>query len=288
MDGFIVLEVVMQGIMLGAIYGLIGLGITMVFSTTGLLNFAHGDFMAIAMYTCYALFHYFGLDPYITMFINIPLLFALGLFVYFFLFGRVLKAEILMVVQLTLGMVFIIESGLLLGFTADFQSVPNFLTASNVKVGPLTIRAIHLATFLVGGGIGGTLYWILQYTDLGRQIRAIAQNKDAAALMGINARRVQMIVFALGFVLLGIAGSMTTSIITIEPYMGLGLTLFAFIVMVMGGVGNFMGTLMAGYFLGVAEAIGQLVIGGHLGGLVPYGLFVLILLVKPKGILGAR
>jgi branched-chain amino acid transport system permease protein len=288
MDISTIAEVVVQGIMLGAIYGVIGLGITMVFSTTGLLNFAHGDFMAIAMYICLAIFNLFGLDPYLSMFVNIPALFALGVLVYFFLFRRVLKAEILMVIQLTLGMMFIIESALLLGFTADFQSVPNFLTATRLKVGPLTIRATHLAIFVVGGGIGGILYWMLQYSDLGRQVRAIAQNKDAAALMGINASRVQMIVFALGIALLGLAGSMTTSIITMEPYMGLGITLFAFIVMVMGGVGNFLGTLVAGYFLGVAEAMGQMMIGGHLGALVPYGLFVLILLVRPKGILGAR
>lgn len=288
MDISTIAEVVVQGIMLGAIYGVIGLGITMVFSTTGLLNFAHGDFMAIAMYICLAIFNLFGLDPYLSMFVNIPVLFALGVLVYFFLFRRVLKAEILMVIQLTLGMMFIIESALLWGFTADFQSVPNFLTAAKFQVGPLTIRATHLAIFVVGGGIGGILYWMLQYTDLGRQVRAIAQNKDAAALMGINASRVQMIVFALGIALLGLAGSMTTSIITMEPYMGLGITLFAFIVMVMGGVGNFLGTLVAGYFLGVAEAMGQMMIGGHLGALVPYGLFVLILLIRPKGILGAR
>ncbi len=288
MDLSTIAEVVMQGIMLGAIYGLIGLGITMVFSTTGLLNFAHGDFMAVAMYICLALFNFFGLDPYFSMLINIPILFGLGVLIYLFLFRRMLKAEILMVVQLTLGMVFIIESGLLLGFTADFQSVPNFLTAAKFKIGPLTFRATHLAIFLMGGGIGALFYCILQYTDLGRQVRAIAQNKDAAALMGINANRIQLIIFALGIALLGLAGSMTTSIITMEPYMGLGITLFAFIVMVMGGVGNFLGTLVAGYFLGVAEALGQMMIGGHLGALVPYGLFVLILLLRPKGILGAR
>jgi branched-chain amino acid transport system permease protein len=274
--------------MLGAIYGLIGLGITMVFSITGLLNFAHGDFMAIAMYLCLALFTRFQIDPYISMLVAIPLLFVVGLLVYHFLFRRVLKAEILMVIQLTLGMVFVIESTLLLTFTADYESVPNFLHAMKFALGPLTVTGSYLVTFLVGGGTGAALYWVLQHTDLGRQVRAIAQNKEAAALMGINTTRIQMIVFATAIALLGLSGCLTTSILTMEPYMGLELTLFAFIVFVMGGVGNFLGTLVAGYLLGIADAMGTLFIGGHLGAMVPYGLFVLMLLFRPQGILGAR
>ncbi len=288
MDFSILAEVVVQGIMMGAIYGLLGLGITLVFTTTGLLNFAHGDFMAIAMYACLVLFKLFNLDPYLSMAVNLPLLFGLGLLVYHFLFRRLLRANVLMVVQLTLGMLFIIESSLHLGFTADYVSVPNFLMASKLKLGPLTIRSIHLAAFLVGGGLGATCYWMVQHTSLGRQIRAIAQNKEAAALMGINADRIQMIVFAIGIALLGVAGSMTTAILTMEPYMGLEITLLSFIVMVMGGVGNFLGTLLAGYFLGVAESVGAMYIGGNLGRFVPYGLFVVILLLRPKGMLGTK
>ena len=288
MDTTIIVQALIQGIMLGAIYGLIGLGITMVFAITGLLNFAHGDFMAMAMYLCLALYTHFHIDPYLSMLLAVPLLFALGILVYHFLFRRVLKAEVLMVIQLTLGMVFIIESSLLLGFTADYESVPNFLHAKKFVMGPLSMSGSYLAVFLIGGGVGVALYWILQKTDLGRQIRAIAQHKDAATLMGINTTRIQMFVFALGIALLGMSGALTTSILTMEPYMGLELTLFAFIVFVMGGVGNFLGTLVAGYVLGVAEAMGALLIGGHLGALVPYGLFVLVLLFRPQGILGAK
>jgi branched-chain amino acid transport system permease protein len=260
----------------------------MVYAITGLLNFAHGDFMAIAMYLCLALFAHFNVDPYLSALLAVPTLFVLGLLVYHFLFRRVLKAELLMVVQLTLGMVFIIESSLLLTFTADYESVPNFLHAVRFSLGPLSVSGSYLATFVVGGGAGVALYWVLQKTDLGRQIRAISQNKDAATLMGINTTRIQMIVFALAIALLGLSGSLTTSILTMEPYMGLELTLFAFIVFVMGGVGNFLGTLVAGYLLGIADAMGSLFIGGHLGAMVPYGLFVLMLLFRPQGILGAR
>jgi len=274
--------------MLGSIYGLIGLGITMVFSVTGLMNFAHGDFMAIAMYLCLALYTRFNLDPYISMLLVIPLLFVMGLLVYHFLFQRMIDAELLMVIQMTLGMVFIIESTLQILFTADYVNVPNFAYGSRFIMGPFVMSGSYLVTFLIGSSVGVALYWMLQYTDLGRQIRAIAQNREAAMLMGIQTHRVQMIVFAMGIALLGLSGSLTTSIITLQPYMGLDFTLFAFIVFVMGGVGNFLGTLVAGFVLGVAEALGALFIGGHMGGLVPYGLFVLILIVRPQGIMGAR
>lgn len=288
MDITILLQALIQGLMLGAIYGLIGLGITMVFSVTGLLNFAHGDFMAIAMYLCLALFNTFKIDPYLSAVLAIPLLFVLGLFVYHFLFRRVLKSEVLMVVQLTLGMVFVIESSLLIGFTSDFEYVPNFLHVTKVNFGALTISGDYIAIFLIGGGVGLLLYWVVQKTDLGRQIRAISQNRDAATLMGINTTRIQMAVFGVGIGLLGLSGCLTTSIITIEPYMGLELTLFAFIVFVMGGVDSFIGTLIAGYLLGIADAMGALFFSGHLGAMVPYLLFVLILLIRPQGLVGAK
>lgn len=288
MDASIIVAAILQGIMLGAVYGLIALGITLVFAITGLLNFAHGDFMSLAMYICFALFTAFRLDPYISLIITIPLFFVIGLLFYYFVFVRVLKAEILMVVQLTLGMVFIIENGLLIGFGADFLNVPGFIAAGRVSIGEVTIRSNYLVAFLVGAAVGFGLYFMIEYTNLGRQVRAIAQDKEAAQLMGINVDKVQMVIFAIGISLLGLAGPLLTSILTMEPYFGLHLTLFAFIVFVMGGAGNLLGTLVSAYILGVTEALGMLLVGGHFGAAVPYGLFVLILLIRPKGIIGAR
>jgi len=289
MEITVVVGAVIQGLMLGSVYGLIGLGITMVFAVTGLLNFAHGDFMSLAMYICLVLFTAFGLDPYLSACVTIPLFFVIGIALYRFVFRRVLKSEILMVVQLTLGIVFVIENGMLMIFGGDFRSVPNFLLTSIVDLGDIVaIRGTYIVTFVVGGMVGFGLYWMIESTDLGRQVRAIAQNKEAAYLMGINVDRVQMIIFAIGITLLGLCGPLLTSILTMEPYFGLHLTLFAFITFVMGGVGNFLGTLVAGYVLGVTESIGMLSIGGHYGAALPYALFVLLLIFRPQGILGTR
>jgi branched-chain amino acid transport system permease protein len=284
----ILMQAMVQGVMLGLVYGLMGLGITMVFSITRLLNFAHGDFMALAMYLCLALYHSIRLDPYLSALITTPLLFLFGAFIFQVLFRRVLRAHILMVIQLTLGMVFVIENSLLLGFGADYESIPTFLTAGKIHLGPLVIRAPHLVAFFMGGSIAIGLFWALQNTHLGRSIRAIAQNPDAAKLMGINVGRIQMLVFAGAIGLLGLSGPLVIPIMTMTPFMGLHLTLFSFIVFVMGGIGNFLGTILAGVILGVAESMGLLYLGGNLALVVPYGCFVLVLLLRPQGLLGER
>jgi branched-chain amino acid transport system permease protein len=284
----IFVQVVIQGVMMGSVYFLIASGLTMIFSVTRLLNFAHGDFMALAMYGCLVAFVSQKIDPYLSILFIAPLMFVLGTLIYRILIQRVLGAHILMVVQLTLGIVFVIESGLLLIFKGDFKTVPTFLSATKIYLGPFIIGGPLLAAFLVSSVIGIFVFWVLRVTDFGRAIRAVAQSPDAAALMGINVKRIQMQVFGLGFLLLGIAGAMVIPLMTMTPFMGLHLTLFAFIILVLGGMGNFLGALIGGIIVGVAEAIGYLYLGAGYAPAVPYGIFVLVLLLKPQGLLGGR
>jgi len=289
MSGWVILfQAVIQGVMMGSVYFLIASGLTMIFSVTRLLNFSHGDFMVVGMYGCLALFAALKLDPYVSIFLIAPLMFGLGLLIYRFLVRRVLRAHILMVIQLTLGLVFILEGGLLLTFKADFKTVPTFLTASKVYLGPFIMGTPLLVAFLTSSFIAGFLFWVLRTTDFGRAIRAIAQYPDAAALMGIPVGRIQMQVFGLGFLLLGIAGPMVIPLLTMMPFMGLHLTLFAFIILVLGGMGNFLGALLGGLIVGVAEALGYLYLGAGFAPAVPYSIFVLVLLFKPQGLLGGR
>jgi branched-chain amino acid transport system permease protein len=289
MSGLVIFsQAAIQGVMMGSVYFLIASGLTMIFSVTRLLNFAHGDFMVVGMYSCLALFLALKLDPYVSIFLITPLMFGLGLLIYRFLIRPVLRAHILMVIQLTLGLVFILEGGLMLIFKADFKTVPTFLTASKLYLGPFIMGTPLLVAFLTSSFIAGFLFWVLKTTDFGRAIRAIAQSPDAAALMGINVGRIQMQVFGLGFLLLGIAGPMVIPLLTMMPFMGLHLTLFAFIILVLGGMGNFLGALLGGLILGVAEGLGYLYLGAGFAPAVPYSIFVLVLLFKPMGLLGGR
>jgi branched-chain amino acid transport system permease protein len=244
--------------------------------------------MVVAMYTCLVLFTSLKLDPYVSIFLVMPLMFGVGVFIYHFLVRRVLRAHILMVIQLTLGLVFIVEGGLLLVFKADYKTVPTFLTASKIYLGPFIIGAPLLVAFLVSAFIAGFLFWILRTTDFGRAVRAVAQSPEAAALMGVHVSRIQMQVFGIGFLLLGIAGPMVIPLLTMMPFMGLHLTLFAFIILVLGGMGNFLGAMLGGLILGMAEALGYLYLGAGFAPAVPYSIFILVLLFRPQGILGGR
>jgi branched-chain amino acid transport system permease protein len=289
MTGWVIFfQAVIQGIMMGSVYFLIASGLTMIFAVTRLLNFAQGDFMVVAMYTCLVLFSSLQLDPYISILLVMPFMFAFGFLIYHFLVRRVLRAHILMVIQLTLGLVFIVEGGLLLIFKADYKTVPTFLTASKMYVGPFIIGAPLLAAFLVSVLIAALLFWILKSTDFGRAVRAVAQSPEAAALMGIHVSRIQMQVFGIGFLLLGIASPMVIPLLTMMPFMGLHLTLFAFIILVLGGMGNFLGAMLGALILGVAEALGYLHLGAGFAPAVPYSIFILMLLFRPQGLLGGR
>jgi branched-chain amino acid transport system permease protein len=281
-------QVVIQGIMMGSVYFLIASGLTMIFAVTRLLNFAQGDFMVVAMYTCLVLFTSLKLDPYVSIFLVMPFMFGVGVFIYRFLVRRVLRAHILMVIQLTLGLVFIVEGGLLLVFKADYKTVPTFLTGSKIYLGPFILGVPLLVAFLVSAFIAGFLFWILRTTDFGRAVRAVAQSPEAAALMGVHVDRIQMQVFGIGFLLLGIAGPMVIPLLTMMPFMGLHLTLFAFIILVLGGMGNFLGAMLGGLILGLAEALGYLYLGAGFAPAVPYSIFILVLLFRPQGILGGR
>ena len=283
----IVLQVLLDGFMWGAVYALIASGLTMVYAITRLLNFAHGDLMFLTMYICLALYRAFDLDPYLSILIITPLMVILGLLIFHFLIRPLLKAHILMVIQLTLGLVFIISNSLVIVFTSDEVTVPTFITASKLYLGPVILRTSLLVAFGVSTLASLGFYWVLRSTDFGRSVRAISQNSETAELMGINVGRVQMIVFTLGIMLLGIVGPLVIPVIQVMvPTMGLHMTLFAFIILVVGGAGNFLGALIGGLINGIAEAFGYFYLSASLAPAIPYAIFVLILLFRPQGLIG--
>lgn len=286
MSGEVLLQATVQGLQMGAIYALIALSMTLIFSVGGLLNFAHGDFMALAMYGALALYQSFALDAYAAA----PLLFF-GFFLLGFLMFRrlvqpVLAAGVLAGAQLTLGLVFVQENFLLMVFGGDYLSVPTVLSNKNLVIPPLTMPWPLLVGSLLAVVLAAILYVVLMRTDFGRQVRAITQNSDAAALMGIRIDRVQAIAFGIGIGLLGLTGAIIVAQFTLTPAMGLDFTLIALIVMVIGGLGSFAGSMIAGAIIGVSESLGSLLYGGTVGAMIPYAILVLVLLFRPHGLMG--
>lgn len=286
MSGEVLLQAMVQGLQMGAIYALIALSMTLIFSVGGLLNFAHGDFMALAMYGALALYQSFALDAYAAA----PLLFF-GFFLLGFLMFRrliqpVLAAGVLAGAQLTLGLVFVQENFLLMVFGGDYLSVPTVLSNKNLIIPPLTMPWPLLVGSLLAVVLAAILYVVLMRTDFGRQVRAITQNSDAAALMGIRIDRIQAIAFGIGIGLLGLTGAIIVAQFTLTPAMGLDFTLIALIVMVIGGLGSFAGSMIAGAIIGVSESLGSLLYGGTVGAMIPYAILVLVLLFRPHGLMG--
>lgn len=277
-----------QGLAIGGIYGLITMALTTVYSVTRLLNFAHGDMMVIAMYLALLIARWSGIDPYLTIVIVAPVMFLLGFALFQAVFRPVLRAHVLLVIQVTLGIGFVIQSALMMIFSSNYQTVQTFLSGDRIVVGGIVMQLSHVAALLASVVIAVTLYWLQQRTTFGREVRAVAEDADAAALCGVNVRWVQMIVFVGAVGMLGLIGPLVAPVFVFEPTFGLHLTLMAFIVLILGGVTSFIGTFVAGLIIGLAESLGMLYMNPpEFGAIVPYAIFILFLLFRPSGVLGA-
>lgn len=282
----VLLQATVQGLQMGAIYALIALSMTLIFSVGGLLNFAHGDFLALAMYGAFAIYQAFGTDAYLSAPLLFLLFLGLGMVLFRHVVQPVLAAGVLAGAQLTLGLVFVQENAILAIFGGDYLSVPTVLSNKNLVVPPLVMPWTLLMGSALAVVLSVTLFLVLMRTDFGRQVRAITQNRDAAALMGIRIGKIQAIAFGIGIGLLGLSGPVIVAQFTLSPTMGLDLTLIALIVMVIGGIGNFLGSMVGGLIIGVAESVGSLLYGGTVGAMIPYAILVFVLLFRPHGLLG--
>ncbi|GGC83182.1 branched-chain amino acid ABC transporter permease [Chelatococcus reniformis] len=282
----ILMQALVQGLLVGSTYGIVALGLGLIFSVSGVVNFAHGDFLAVALFLSSSLFAAFALDPYVSVFITLPVLLAAGALLYRLLIRPVIGGHMLMVIQLTLGLSLMLQNGLLMIYGGQPLRVPSIMETKLLIVGNVVMRWPLIVAFLVSLVLAALLFVMLARTDFGRSIRAVHQNAKAAALMGIDVARVRTQVFALGVGLLAIAGALIVPGTPLSPGMGLRYTVITLLVLVLGGMSNFAGILAGGVVIGLAEAIGTIYVTGILGMILPYLVFVVILLFRPAGLLG--
>lgn len=280
------LQALIDGLLMGGVYALAALGLSLIFGVLKITNFAHGAMMTVGMYIVYALASGTGMNPYAALPCTILVMFLLGFAIQRFPIQRIEHAPAHNQLLLTLGLAYIFENVLLVIFTPNYQtlSVPGFQNA--IKLGNLTLAPAKLVAFFVVIVVTLCVYILLYRTHTGITIRASAQNDDGARLMGINVKTVRAIAFGVGAVCTGIAGGLLTPIMSIYPTLGESFQLKCFVIAVLGGMGNLWGALVSGFLIGVIESLSGYYFGGSWSELLIYGVFILILLVRPTGLFG--
>ncbi len=284
----IVGEAVLNGLLTGAIYGLVALGLTLVYGVLHIINFAHGALLTLAMYGAFVAWHTFGLDPYLAILPLVPLFFALGYGVQRFIIGPASRGQDSNILLVTLGLSIIIENVMLAVFRSDTLSVQVDYAMEVVELGPMLLGYPRVVGFCVAFLVALLLFVLLTMTDTGRAIRAVAKERTGAALVGINVGHVYAVTFGIGAACLAVAACLLLPFFYVNPRVGNAFVLVAFTIVVLGGMGSVPGALLGGLFIGVVESLSGLYLGDSLGQLGIFLIFILVLLFRPTGLFGAK
>lgn len=286
MSLWLFIQSLIDGLLMGGIYSIMVIGLTLIFGVMGIINFAQGALMMLGMYVTYWAFTLAGIDPYLSLPLSAIALFILGALIQKGVLERVMDAPDHNILLITFGIMMIIENTALVLFSPDFRSITVPWLSETIKMGDYVVSKPKLIAFFISMSVALLLYWFLQKSYLGKAIRGTANNKIGAALVGIKSKRINYITFGLGAAIAAIAGSLMTPIISISPSIGHTFILKTFVVVVLGGLGNVLGAFVGGLIIGVSEALAGAAFSGTLNELVIYVIFVLILIFRPKGIFG--
>ena len=291
-DASILLSALLNGLTTGAVYALIALGLTLIYGVLHIINFAHGASLMMALYGVYALKERWGVDPYVALPFMVPAMFVLGYGMQRLIINRASHGKDENILLVTLGLSIVMENLALLFFKSDTRTIDTAYTLSTVAIGPEAVQVMvslpKLVAFAGALVVSTLLIVILQRTDLGRAIRAVAKEKQGARLMGIDVEHVYAMCFGLGLACLGAAACFLLPAYYVNPQVGNGFVLVAFTVVVLGGMGSFAGALLGGLLIGVVESFGGLFLGESLGQVGIFVIFIAVLLLRPQGFFGAK
>ncbi len=279
-------QALISGILIGGAYALIGIGMTIIFGVMRIINFAHGDLLMLGMYATYYLFTLLHIDPFLSIILTFPFMFLYGGLIQKVFINRILGALPQNQILLTIGLGLIMSNTTMLALTSDYKILSTSYSSASATIAGISVSIPLAMSFVVTALITAALYWFLVKTDIGQAIRATAQDREAARLMGINVKRMSVIAFGLGTALAGTAGALFAPIYYIFPQVGGTFTLKAFVITVLGGMGSIVGATLGGVLIGVAESVGGVYFGSGWKEVVVYTLFLLVLLFRPSGLLG--
>ena len=281
-------QTIVNGLFTGGIYALVSIGLTMIYGVMVIVNFAHGEFLMLGIYTAFWAFTLFGMDPYLTAPLAMVLIGGLGALMQRGLVHRVLDAHPLNMIVLLVGV-----STLMIGlaqffFSAEPRSIHVSYETAVLSALGLRFSIPRLVAFVSSMFLAGSLYLFLQYTRVGKAIRAVSQSREAAQLMGINVNAMYMLTFAIGTGVTAVAGTLLAPNYRMIPTMGSAYSVIAFVIVVLGTMGNFVGAFVGGLIIGVVETFAGFYLGGDVKIIASMFIFILILLFKPSGLFGRK
>ncbi|WP_372394983.1 branched-chain amino acid ABC transporter permease [Azospirillum sp. HJ39] len=284
----IILEAALNGLMTGAVYALIALGLTLIYGVLHIINFAHGALLTCAMFAVWVAWAWLGMDPYLVILPLVPLMFALGYGLQRFVIGPASHGDDGNILLVTLGLSIVLENVLLATFQSDTRTLDTDYSFQVVALGPLLLSFPRLIGLGVAVVVTGLLWLLLNRTDTGKAIRAVAKEKLGANLVGIDVPHIYAVTFGLGCACLAVAACLLMPTFYVNPRIGGAFVLVAFTVVVLGGMGSIPGALLGGLFIGVVESLCGLLLGDSLGQIGIFLIFIAVLLVRPTGLFGAR
>ena len=282
-----IIQLVISGLLIGSIYALMSIGLTLIFGVLRVVNFAHGEFLMIAMYGAWAFSKLLGLNPYVAAIAVVPAMFLFGALVYRLVIGSALEKPHLVVVFATMGLSIFLQNAALMTMTADLRDVSPIFGRS-ISVGHIFIKGELLLGFVVTLACTIALQWVIKYTFLGKAIRATVQDGEAAKLMGIAVPKIFLITFATGSALVGLAACVMLPLFSVFPTVGLNFVLIAFVIVVLGGMGSIEGALFGGFCVGVVQSVGSYYVAPAFGQLFFFVLFLLVMIFRPNGLFGQK
>jgi branched-chain amino acid transport system permease protein len=281
-------QLIFSGMLIGSIYALMSIGLTLIFGVLRIVNFAHGEFLMIAMYGAWAMTKYLGLNPYIAIVAVVPAMFLFGALIHRLIITPGLDKPHLVLVFATMALSILVQNVALMLFSADLFDVPPLLAGRSFTIGPFYAKPELLIGFAVSVACTLALRFMLKASYLGKAIRATVQDGEAAQLMGIPVPRIFLITFAGGSALVGLAACVMTPLFSVFPTVGLNFVLIAFVIVVLGGMGSIEGALLGGICIGVVQSLSSYYVAPAYGQMFFFILFLLVMILRPAGLLGRK
>jgi len=283
----ILIPAILNGLLTGAVYALVALGLTLVYGVLHIINFAHGALLTAAMFAAFFAYQ-FGIDPYVAIFLLAPAFFVIGYALQRFVIGPASHGDDRNMLLVTLGIAVVIENALLYAFRADTRTIDVPYAFQSIDFGFTFLAVPRLIGFAAVFVVALALWLIMNFTDTGRAIRAVAKEKLGAELAGIDVAHVYAVTFGLGTACVAVAACLLIPSYYVNPSAGNAFVLVAFTIVVLGGMGSVPGALIGGLVIGVVESLSSLFLGDSLGQVGIFLIFIAVLLVRPSGLFGAR